>query len=134
MRFLLDTDTASFIIKGRSPAIRKTLQTISPDDIAISAVTAAELRYGLKRLPPEHRLHMLVAEFLKTIVVLPWTDSAAVWYAEIRHQLTASGQPIGELDMMIAAHALDVGATLVTNNLRHYERIKAPLRFCSWAD
>lgn len=57
---------------------------------------------------------------------------AADWYADIRHQLISSGQTIGELDMVIAAHALSAGAVLVTNNLRHYERVKAPLVLENW--
>jgi tRNA(fMet)-specific endonuclease VapC len=64
---------------------------------------------------------------------LSWDSDAADWYAEIRHQLISTGLPIGELDMMIAAHALSVGAVLVTNNSRHYERIKAPLILANWA-
>jgi tRNA(fMet)-specific endonuclease VapC len=66
--------------------------------------------------------------------VLPWASEAAVFYVEIRHQLVGSSQPIGELDMMIAAHALAAGAVLVTNNVRHYERIAQPLTFENWSD
>ena len=64
---------------------------------------------------------------------LPWDAETADGYADIRHQPISSGQTIGELDMMIAAHALSAGAVLVTNNLRHYERIEAPLILDNWA-
>ena len=101
--------------------------------VCLSAVTRAELRYGLKRLPPEHGLHMAVHHFFKIVRVLPWDAEAADWYADIRYQLVATGQPIGELDMMIAAHALSSGAVLVTNNERHFQRIKAPLFLENWA-
>ena len=57
---------------------------------------------------------------------------ASNWYADIRHQLTTTGKLIGELDMMIAAHAISQDAVLVTNNLRHYQRIKAPLMLENW--
>jgi tRNA(fMet)-specific endonuclease VapC len=88
--------------------------------------------YGLKRLPPEHRLHLGVRRFLKTIRILSWDPEAADFYADIRHQLVTTGQPIGELDMMIAAHSLAAGAVLVTNNIRHYQRIAASLALTNW--
>jgi tRNA(fMet)-specific endonuclease VapC len=124
--YLLDTDTASFIIKARSPAIEAKLTEIPSDRLCISAITRAELMYGLKRLPAGHRLHAGVRQFFNIMRVLSWDSDAADRYADIRHQLTTSGQPIGDPDMMIAAHALAIGAVLVTNNTRHFERITAP--------
>lgn len=129
---LLDTDIASFVIKARSPAIEAKLAAIPPDRVCVSAVTRAELMYGLKRLPPSHRLHIGVRQFFKIVRVLAWDADAADYYADIRHQLTTTGQPIGDLDMMIAGHALAVGAVLVTNNTRHFERIAAPLPLVNW--
>ena len=81
----------------------------------------------------DHRLHLAVRQFLKIVRIVPWDADAADWYAEIRHQLVSTGQPIGEMDMMIAAHALSAGAVLVTNNSRHYARIGAPLILENWA-
>lgn len=130
--YMLGTDIASYVIKGRSPAVEARLASIPPDRICISAVTRAELLYGLKRLPPQHRLHIAVQQFLKIVRTLPWDSDAAEYYAEIRQQLATKGQPIGEMDMMIAAHSLAVGAVLVSNNLRHFKRIKAPLRLETW--
>jgi tRNA(fMet)-specific endonuclease VapC len=129
---LLDTDTASFIIKERPSSVAAKLAEIPPDRVGVSVVTRAELMYGLKRLPPAHRLQIGVRQFLKIVRVLAWDAEAADWYAEIRHQLTTSRQPIGEMDMMIAAHALAIGAILVTNNSRHFERISAPLALINW--
>ncbi|MGH6895979.1 MAG: type II toxin-antitoxin system VapC family toxin [Geminicoccaceae bacterium] len=131
---LLDTDTASFIIKGRSPAIEAKLAAIPPDRVCVSAITRAELMYGLKRLPASHRLHVAVRQFLKIVRVLAWDADAADYYAEIRHQLSTTGRPIGEMDMMIAAHALAIGAVLVTNNTRHFDRIAAPLSWVNWCE
>lgn len=133
MLHLLDTDIASYLIKGKSPAIEAKLAALVPSMVGISVMTRAELLYGLKRLPPEHRLHLVVRQFLKIVRTLPWDADAADWYADIRHHLVSTGQPIGELDMMIAAHALSAGAVLVTNNSRHYERINAPLVLANWA-
>ena len=101
--------------------------------VCVSAITRAELLYGLKRLPADHRLHLAVRQFLKIVRMLPWDAEAADWYADIHHQIISSGQPIGELDMMIAAHSLSAGAILVTHNVRHYERIEAPLILDNWA-
>jgi tRNA(fMet)-specific endonuclease VapC len=129
---LLDTDIASFIIKARSPEVEAKLAAIPPDRVCVSAVTRAVLMYGLKRLPPTHRLHIAVRQFFRIVRVLAWDADAADWYAEIRHQLTTTGQPIGEMDMMIAAHALATGAVLVTNNTRHFGRVAAPLALANW--
>lgn len=133
MLYMLDTDTASYIIKGRSPRIEARLTSIPPSAIFVSAVTRAELMYGLKRLPSTHRLHVAVRRFLAIVQVLAWTAEAADHYADIHHQLVTTGQPIGDMDMMIAAHAFAIGAALVTNNIRHYERIKLPLTLENWA-
>lgn len=129
---LLDTGTASFVIKGHPPAIEAKLAATPPDRVCVSAVTRAELMYGLKQLPPTHHLHTGVRQFLKILRVLAWNAEAADWYAEIRHQLTTTGQPIGEMDMMIAAHALAIGAVLVTSNTRHFSRVAAPLMLADW--
>ncbi|MBL8396468.1 MAG: type II toxin-antitoxin system VapC family toxin [Candidatus Accumulibacter sp.] len=133
MLYMLDTDTASYLIKGKSPTIESRLAALMPSAVCISVMTRAELQYGLQRLPADHRLHLAVRQFLKIVRVLPWDAEAADWYAGIRHQLVGTGQPIGELDMMIAAHSLSAGALLVTNNSRHYERINAPLMLENWA-
>lgn len=133
MLHMLDTDTASYLIKGKSPAIEARLAALVPSTVCVSVMTRAELQYGLKRLPADHRLHLAVRQFLKIVRILPWDTDAADWYAEIRHQLVSTEQPIGEMDMMIAAHALSAGAVLVTNNSRHYARIEAPLILENWA-
>jgi tRNA(fMet)-specific endonuclease VapC len=129
---MLDTDTASYVIKGLSPAIDIKLAATPPAMVCISVMTRAELLYGLKRLPSSHRLHLGVRKFLTIVRVLSWDYEAADYYAEIRHQLVTTGQPIGEVDMMIAAHSISAGAVLVTNNTRHFERITAPLSLTNW--
>ena len=73
-----------------------------------------------------------VRQFLKIVRVLAWDAEAADFYAEIRHRLTSTGQLIGELDMMIAAHALAAGAVLVTNNVRHFGRMAGALAVVNW--
>lgn len=132
MLSMLDTDTASYLLKGQSPQVEQRLNSMHPSMVCISVMTRAELLYGLKRLPADHRLHMVVRKFLKIVQVPSWDAEAADWYADIRHQLLSTGQPIGEMDMMIAAHAISLGAVLVTNNTRHYECINAPLMLENW--
>ncbi len=129
---MFDTDMASDVIKRHSPVILARLADLPPPLVCVSAITRAELLYGLKRLPPTHRLHLGVRAFLGIVRVLAWDAEAADQYADIRHQLVSSGQPIGELNMMIAAHALAAGAMLVTNNTRHFARIAAPLAMADW--
>ena len=131
---LLDTDTASYLIKGRTPQVEERLAAIPPSLVCISVVTQAELLYGLKALPPAHRLHAGVRQFLKIVRILPWDSAAAEFYADIRHQLVTKGQTIGEMDMMIAAHALAASAVLVTNNTKHFKRIRAPLALVNWVE
>lgn len=131
---MLDTDIASYIIKRRPPSVEARLSAIDPSLVCISVITRAELLYGLKQLPPAHRIHIGVRRFLKIVRVLPWDAEAADFYADIRHELKSTGQIIGELDMMIAAHSLAAAAILVTNNTRHFERIPAPLILENWAE
>jgi tRNA(fMet)-specific endonuclease VapC len=131
---LLDTDIASFILRGRARVLADKLAALPPDRVCVSAITRGELMYGLKRLDPNHRLHILVRQFFQIVRVLAWGAEAADYYADIRHRLTTTGRPIGELDMMIAAHALAAGAILVTNNTRHFVRLVPPLTLVNWLE
>ena len=90
MLHMLDTDTASYLIRGRAPIAAARLAELPPNLVCISAITRAELLYGLKRVPPEHRLHLAERSFLKVVQVFPWDADAADYYADIRHQLEAS--------------------------------------------
>jgi len=132
--YLLDTDIASYAIKGRSPCVQERLSALSPECVFISAVTRAEILYALLGLPAEHGLQRVARRFLDIVRCLAWDADAADHYAGIRRQLARDGAGIGEMDMMIAAHALSRDAMLVTNNQRHFGRIKAPLRLENWHD
>jgi len=129
---MLDTDTASALVRGRYACIEARLAALRPVDVCISVVTRVELLCGLKRVAPGHLVHASVREFLRIVRALAWDAGAADQYADIRHQLVSGRQPIGEMDMMIAAHALAVSAVLVTNNTGHFERIAAPLMMVNW--
>jgi tRNA(fMet)-specific endonuclease VapC len=133
MLHMLDTDTASYVIKNRPQSVAQHLASVPPSSLCVSAITRAELQYGLKHLTAGHRLHVGVRRFLTIVRVLPWDAEAADFYAEIRYQLEMKGQLIGELDMMIAAHSMAARAVLVTNNVRHFERL-AELTLVNWCD
>ncbi len=122
-RYLLDTNTASFIIKGNVPAVRRRLAKVPMAQIAISSMTEAELRYGVARRPEATQLQRIIEEFLLHVDILPWDSDAAVQYGHLRASLERDGQPIGNLDTMIAAHTLATGTVLVTND-HAFSRIK----------
>jgi tRNA(fMet)-specific endonuclease VapC len=121
-RYLLDTNTASYIIKGNVPRVRQHLLTVPPSDVAISVITEAELRFGARRLGSAARISALVEEFIKYVEIRSWDSAAAREYALLRAAMEKSGTPIGNLDLMIAAHALALGIVLVSSD-RVFQRV-----------
>jgi tRNA(fMet)-specific endonuclease VapC len=120
---LLDTNIISLIVRGGHPAVDARLVSAAPGTLYMSAITRAELRYGVCRKPSAHRLAQLVNEVLIRIPSLDWNHEAADTYGALRAELERRGTPIGNLDTLIAAHALAIGATLVTANRRHFEMV-----------
>jgi tRNA(fMet)-specific endonuclease VapC len=131
VRYLLDTNTASYAIKGNAVRVREQLLKMPMAEVGISVITEAELRFGVVRLPAAIRLRDLVEEFLLRVEVLPWDSSAAQQYANIRAILERSGKPMGNMDMLIAAHALAAAAVLVTHD-RVFRRVKG-LKIEDWS-
>jgi len=131
VRYLLDTNIGSYVIKGNFPHVRRRLLRVPMSEVGISVVTEAELRFGVARLPQVAKLGIAVEEFLLRVEVLPWDSEAAQHYARIRALLESEGQPMGNFDMMIAAHALAAGTILVTND-RAFRRVKG-LRIEDWS-
>jgi len=123
-RYLLDTNIASYVIKGNIPAVRRRMVRVPMAQLAISAVTEGELRYGAAGRPDAASLRFIVEEFLLRMTILPWDSEAARHYGQIRAAHEREGQPMGNLDTMIGAHALALGAILVTND-RAFTRIEA---------
>ena len=122
---LLDTDTSSYAIRGASATLDAALAAAAPGSLAISAVTRAELMFGLEKRGNPRALVQLIQSFLDRVTVLPWDAAAADRYAKLRAQLERAGTPIGQFDTMIAAHALALGAVLVTNNRKHFQQVKS---------
>lgn len=121
---MLDTDIASYVIKGNAPKVDARLRNLDVRRVCISAVTRGELRFGVKLLPGANRLSAEVERFLNGVHTLPWDEAAADQFADVRADLHQNGTPIGSMDTMIAAHAKATGAILVTNNVKHFRLVK----------
>lgn len=132
--YLLDTDIASYLLRGGNEALNAKIRFTSPGNLLLSVVTKAEMLYGIKTLPQRDPRREEVLWFLHLAQIVDWDGPAAEAYADVRHSLTSTARPIGELDMMIAAHALSLGAVLITNNTRHYQRLSPPLQIENWTE
>lgn len=124
-RFMLDTDTCSYIMKRSYPLVLKRLQAVPVGDVCMSVVTKAELLYGVEVSPRRAQDAAALAAFLPYVEVREFGDDAALHYAEIRADLKKRGALIGANDLFIAAHARSLELTLVTNNTTEFERVKA---------
>ena len=119
-RYMLDTNTASYIIKGGPAEVRERLLGVPMVNVCISAVTEAELLHGVANKPEAKRLPIAVNEFLLRVEILPWDSLAAKTYAEFRTACEREGKPLGSMDMLIAAHSKAEGTILVTNDKAFY--------------
>jgi tRNA(fMet)-specific endonuclease VapC len=123
VHYLLDTNIASYVIKGNIPAVRLRLTQVPMAHVFVSSITEGELRYGAALRPGATKLQQIVEEFLLRVTILAWESKAAQEYGLLRASLEQTGQSMGNLDLMIAAHALAAGTILVTND-RVFTRIK----------
>jgi tRNA(fMet)-specific endonuclease VapC len=129
LRYLLDTDTVSLALRGEGEVGAAIVEHL-PSELALSAITVAELRFGADR-KASRKLHRLIDAFLRPLTVLPFDLEAAARFGTIAASLADSGTPIGQLDTLIAAHAISQRLTLVTRNLKHYSRVRG-LKVESW--
>jgi tRNA(fMet)-specific endonuclease VapC len=113
---MLDTNMASYIIKGRPPEARQRLEMQPMDSIVISAVTQGELLYGVARKGHPASLTRVVQEFLRRVDILPWDEEVAKVYGDLRATCANTGITLSALDMMIAAHSIATQSTLVTHD------------------
>jgi tRNA(fMet)-specific endonuclease VapC len=126
---MLDTNTACHIIKGHS-AVLANLRQCSPHSLCLSAITKAELLYGVARKPEAKQLVNLVKEFLDRVDIIPW-GAAAIAYGPFRAKCNTKGVSLGSMDMLIAAHAVAVGAVLVSDD-RAFSHVGEPLQMENW--
>lgn len=114
-RYMLDTNTVSYLIKGH-PGVARRVVTTPMATLCISAITEGELLFGLAKRPDAKRLHLAVQEFLRRVDVLPWDSAIAGHYGTLRADMARRGKILAPLDLLIATHALGAGAVLVTND------------------
>lgn len=128
-RYMLDTNTVSQFVKRR-PVVARRVVAVPLASLCISAVTAGELWFGLARRPEATQLRAGIIELMRRIDIVPWDDSAAERYGTVRVTMERAGRPLAALDLLIAVHALTIGATLVTND-RAFNRV-AGLELEDW--
>jgi tRNA(fMet)-specific endonuclease VapC len=123
-RFMLDTDTCSYIMKRSNPVVLTRLQATPIEDVCMSVVTRSELLYGVEVSPRRAQDATALSAFLTYVQSLDFQDDAALHYAHIRADLKKRGQMIGANDLFIGAHARSLGLRLVTNNTGEFARVK----------
>lgn len=131
MKFMFDTNTCIYIIKRKPPKVLLHFKKYSVGDIGISSITLAELQYGVVKSLHTQRNQLALNEFILPFEIAGFDEKAARTYGTVRSYLEKIGNPIGSLDTLIGAHALSLGAILVTNNIREFKRIKK-LKVADW--
>jgi tRNA(fMet)-specific endonuclease VapC len=131
--YMLDSDISSYIMKRSDDAVLRRLETVAVRDVCVSAITRAEMMYGVEVSPRRQKDQRAIDEFLRYVAVLDYPAAAALDYAKIRADLKMRGALIGANDMLIAAHARCLGLTLVTNNTREFGRVQG-LKIENWTE
>jgi tRNA(fMet)-specific endonuclease VapC len=129
LRYMLDTDTVSFALRGFG-AVSTRLLEHKPSEICMSVITLAELRYGAVRRS-SRKLHAIIDAFAAGVTVVSFDEVVAAQFGAVAATLVRQGTPIGDFDALIAAHALALDLTLVTNNTKHFSRVDG-LRIDNW--
>ncbi|WP_288229476.1 type II toxin-antitoxin system VapC family toxin [uncultured Desulfovibrio sp.] len=129
---LLDTNICIYLIKNNPPEVRERFAAYAPGEIGIASISVAELHYGVEKSASRERNARALEVLLLPLEIVPFDMAAAQIYGSIRAMLERRGTPIGGMDMLIAAVALARNCTLITHNLREFERIDG-LRCESWA-
>ena len=120
---MLDTNICIYTIKQKPIEVLSRFKEELPDGLCISAITLAELKHGVEKSARPERNELALAQFLTALTVVPFDDLAAVEYGKICAELQKQGKPIGTMDMLIAASAVSLDMTLVTNNTREFIRV-----------
>ena len=128
-QYMLDTDTVSFALRGQGRVAARLLAH-RPSDLCISSITLAELRFGAEARR-SRKLHRLISTFIEAVEVVSFDQPAADRFATVAASLARRGEPIGTFDTLMAAQALSLDLTFVTNNTQHFERVRG-LRIENW--
>jgi tRNA(fMet)-specific endonuclease VapC len=123
-RYMLDTDTCSYIMRRSPEAVVKKLAKVPVDDVCISVITKSELLFGVEVSPKRRQDEAALDAFLRYVEVLDFPDKASSHYARIRADLKSRGAMIGANDLLIAAHARSLSLTLITNNTKEFRRVR----------
>jgi tRNA(fMet)-specific endonuclease VapC len=123
LRYMLDTDTSSYIMKRSNDSVLKRLKRTPVSEVCISVITKSELLFGVEMSPRKQQDEAALTAFLAYVEVLDFPDQASRDYAKIRSDLKRKGAMIGANDLFIAAHARSLDLTLVTNNIREFGRV-----------
>ncbi|MDF1591255.1 MAG: type II toxin-antitoxin system VapC family toxin [Desulfobacterales bacterium] len=123
IRYMLDTDACIALIKNRPEAMRSRLDRLSPEEVGISSIVAAELWFGVAHSLKKKQNEAALKDFLDYATAVDWPCEASPLYGKIRTGLQKQRTPIGAMDLLIAVHALFLGAVLITNNTREFERV-----------
>ena len=132
MRFLLDTNICIYIIKRSPVGLYERFQHLPVGDVGVSAITFCELQFGVANSSKPDTNQLALTQFLGPLEVLDFPSAAAIEFGAIRTHLQRAGTPIGNYDLLIAAHALHLGLSLVTNNTREFKRVPG-LRVENWS-
>lgn len=133
MKYMLDTNICIAMIKHASNKVLNHLKKLEPESVGISSISLAELCFGCSNSQFPVQNHQALDQFLLPLAVAHFDQSAAIAYGVLRAELQKKGTPIGPLDTLIGAHAIALGAILVTNNTREFVRIKQ-LRIEDWTE
>ncbi|MDA1053597.1 MAG: type II toxin-antitoxin system VapC family toxin [Planctomycetota bacterium] len=125
MKFILDTNTCVFVIRQKSQILMQRFAQYAFNDLGVSSVTLAELRFGAARVPIPPKIKNALNAFLAPLAIADFDARAAELYGDLRTHLERRGTPIGPLDTMIAAHALSLGIPIITNNIGEFSRVPA---------
>lgn len=124
IRYLLDTNICIYIAKHNPPVVRARFEQLSADALAMSVITLGELQHGAEKSPSRPKALVALRQLQSAIQVMPLTHAVGEHYGQIRSSLERAGQPIGNNDLWIAAHARAEGWVLVTNNEREFRRVE----------
>ena len=129
-RYMLDADTVSYALRGQGQVAARLLGH-QPSDLCISSITLAELNFGAEAKRSQ-KIRRAIRNFTKDVAVVPFDEACAERFGVVAAALATSGQPIGVYDTLVAAQALLLGLTVVTNNTRHFSRVPG-LAVENWA-
>ena len=131
MKYLLDTNICIYLIKQKPQEVIERFESESLGDIGISTITVSELYYGVEKSHHQEKNRSALEQFLLPLMIIDFDYQATIYYGKVRAALERKGQVIGPLDTLIAAHALSMDTTLVTNNEKEFNRVEG-LRIENW--